>query len=298
MSNNTMYALMATDNLYTPRTQGMANKLPRWMKVRNRHSNFQQILNYAGARELDGLSERISKVIKNKFIGLADLETKYIAFKTRIDNFDNFKFEGSPDNYIFKYKGKYIPITLDEVEFTISKKELCYYNTETKMVYFAQPYKHKVNEKDNNLKIIDNRTRKEYHLKKALVKHYIWNPFDEFGFLFDLKRLPEEDNRSFRERILDVHKNPGNATKEGLRNHIARELGIDKSEVVVEELCDDAYRQSMLHPDVSDEKLVSIVRYIKENIPLFWNELIWDEGYWDIVDKDGNGYDFIPLMTD
>lgn len=298
MNNSTAYVLIANDNLYTPRTQGMANKLPRWMKVRDKDSNFQQIVNYAGARKLDDLHEKISAVIKNKFIGLADIHTKYIAFKTKISNFEGFELKGNPDNYTFKYKGKYIPITLKEVEFATSKKELAYYNTKTKIVYFAQPYKHNITEDDNNLKVINKETKKEYYLKKELIRHDIWNPFDEFAYLFDLKRLPEEDNKSFKERILDVNKNPGNSTKEGLRNHIARELGIDKSEVVIEELCDDSYRQSMMYPDGVDEKLISIVRYIKENIPLFWNELTWDEGYWDIVDKNGNGYDFIPLMID
>ena len=61
--------------------------------------------------------------------------------------------------------------------------------------------------------------------------HHIWGFIDEFGMLLDLKRLPYESNIEFKERILDVFANPSNASREGLLNGIARELGIRRNAV-------------------------------------------------------------------
>ena len=79
------------------------------------------------------------------------------------------------------------------------------------------------------LKLIDKETGKEYYsTNKKLQYHKIWNVFDEHALFFNLERNLKEDNESLRERILDFGKNPGNSTREGLLNHIARELGISK----------------------------------------------------------------------
>lgn len=297
-----IYALMATDNLYTIRTQTMADNLPRWMKLRNKDSNFQKIVNYAAARPLDEYENKIYQILNSKFLDRIDKNLMYISFKTKINNFlkDNQPLKiDDPEKYIAKYKGKYIPITLSEVEFTISKEEKCFLNTENNMIYFIQPYKHNTTENDNNLKIIKKETNEEFFLMRKLITHNIWNPFDEFGFVFDLERLPGEDNSSYKNRIFDVNKNPGNATKKGLHNHIARELGLDKEQIKIHSLNDEEYIQSLFNPDGTPSKeLLSIIQYIKKQVPLFWNEFIWDEGYWDTVDKNGLGYAFIPTITD
>jgi hypothetical protein len=161
-----------------------------------------------------------------------------------------------------------------------------------------------INENDGSFKKIKCYTKEdfgfiEYFLKNKLIPHHIWNPFDEFGFLFDLERIPLETNESYKKRILDVNKNPGNSTKDGLYNHISRELGLNKNEISIEELNDKYYRENLIeNSGLPTDKLFYIFEYIRNNIPLFWNELIWDEGYWDIVNKNGEEYDYLPFFAD
>ena len=54
----------------------------------------------------------------------------------------------------------------------------------------------------------------------------IYNQFDEFGLLTSLPRLPQEDNATYKHRLLDVYINRANSTYVGLINGITRELGL------------------------------------------------------------------------
>lgn len=53
----------------------------------------------------------------------------------------------------------------------------------------------------------------------------IFNAFDEHGVLLDLDRIPGENNKVYKRRLLDVGVNRANATYQGLLNGITRELG-------------------------------------------------------------------------
>src|SRR5690606_26483289 len=61
-----------------------------------------------------------------------------------------------------------------------------------------------------------------------LLPHHVWNVFDEFALLLNLRRRELETNEELKERILDVFRFPGNATKIGLIRAIGRELGLVK----------------------------------------------------------------------
>ena len=62
--------------------------------------------------------------------------------------------------------------------------------------------------------------------------HALWNHFDDLGLLIGLRRFPGERNREFRDRILRVYQNPGNATHQGMVNSISRDLGYPTYNVV------------------------------------------------------------------
>lgn len=72
--------------------------------------------------------------------------------------------------------------------------------------------------------VIDNKT-----YKQELIPHHVWNFFDEFGLLLCCPRIPEEPNVEYKKRIEDVFKNPANASRNGLINGIARELGLRRN---------------------------------------------------------------------
>jgi len=50
-----------------------------------------------------------------------------------------------------------------------------------------------------------------------LASQAVWNVFDEHGLLLDLKRLPGESNISYKKRLMDVTKNRGGASYQGLK---------------------------------------------------------------------------------
>lgn len=68
-----------------------------------------------------------------------------------------------------------------------------------------------------------------YNSDLTLKPHKLWNFYDEFGLLLDTPRLKGETNKDYKDRILDVFKNPASSTRIGLLNGIARELGIRKT---------------------------------------------------------------------
>jgi len=273
------YGLIATDNLYSIRTANAATKHPRWMKIRDKYSNFQKILNHGAFVEVDKAHNLNYQILRNYFLDMADESMKFIAFKTYLKNFkadESIPIIEDTDRYIAKYKGKYIPITFSQADFYNSKEELCYLNIESNVIYFAQPYT------VNELKIIDKQTNILYFLQEDLSEHKIWNVFDEFALLFDFERNSKEDNKSLKERILDYGNSPSDATKEGLINHIARELGIGKSEIKINSLNNNNYLDSLKNADGSaSNKLKSITSYINNHLNIYWNQWIWDEGYWE-----------------
>lgn len=58
----------------------------------------------------------------------------------------------------------------------------------------------------------------------------VWNAFDEHGVLMDIKRIPREDNESFRERIKDVVPGSTSPIFRGIVNTASRELGLTRIE--------------------------------------------------------------------
>ena len=56
----------------------------------------------------------------------------------------------------------------------------------------------------------------------------LWNVFDDHGVLLDVKRIPNESNTSYKERLIDSNVNRGNATFVGIVNGANRELGLKK----------------------------------------------------------------------
>lgn len=131
----------------------------------------------------------------------------------------------------------------------------------------------------------------------------IWNHFDEFGLLLGLERIPGEKNRDYKERLLGVYTNPSNSTYDGLRNGISRELGLEASDITIEklsDLMDPDYSSNLLNSDGNaiGTKLEDYALEVYDHNPVFWGNIISDESYWDGVDEETNGYDFLPHIWD
>lgn len=131
----------------------------------------------------------------------------------------------------------------------------------------------------------------------------VWNCFDELGMLVSLDRIPGEKNKAYKQRILDVYANPGNSTHDGLINAISRELGIADSSIAVYRLSDLSNEDSdysILNSDGNaiDTKLEDYVDEVYEHNPVFWGNIVSDEGLWDVVDEEYTGVSFLPHIWD
>lgn len=131
----------------------------------------------------------------------------------------------------------------------------------------------------------------------------VWNSFDEFGLLLALPRILGEENEPYKARLLDVYANPANSTYVGLRNGIARELGLTPSDLEINTL------YNLMNPNDPDNllnsegnalgtKLVDYADEVYDHNPIFWGNVIGDESYWDQVDEETNGYSYLPHMWD
>lgn len=101
------------------------------------------------------------------------------------------------------------------------------------------------------------RTRKRYvELKNEtydLSTQAVWNVFDEHGLLLDLKRLPNESNKDYMERLKDVNRNRGGSTYQGIANSSTREVGLTKvSDGIVISIPKNEY-DGNIHPSLDIE---------------------------------------------
>jgi len=55
----------------------------------------------------------------------------------------------------------------------------------------------------------------------------VWSFLDEIGLVLDLKRIPGERNKEYRERLYRVFTRPTDSTYQGMLNAITYELGLD-----------------------------------------------------------------------
>ncbi len=63
-----------------------------------------------------------------------------------------------------------------------------------------------------------------------------FNELDSFGTFLGLERLPEEKNREYKKRLMDVYVHRANSTYSGLLSGITRELGLELYQPVTFEL--------------------------------------------------------------
>jgi len=131
----------------------------------------------------------------------------------------------------------------------------------------------------------------------------IWNCFDEFGLLLGLPRIPGERNRDYKARLLAVYQYPANSTYSGLIYGISRELGLPSADITINklsDLMDPTYSGNLLTSEgyAIGTKLVDYADEVYDHNPIFWGNVICDESYWDGVDEETNGYNFLPHIWD
>lgn len=129
--------------------------------------------------------------------------------------------------------------------------------------------------------------------------HHVWNAFDEFGLLLGLKRLAGERNEAFKNRILNVFKKPGNSTKQGLRNGIARELGLSNDLIKTKTLDTENVNTEFIKRDgTPTEKLMRYAKRVNDSLKFTWDNLNFGEAYWFSIEQENLGIHYLPHVWD
>ncbi|MFE7817776.1 hypothetical protein ACFU1R_06180 [Priestia megaterium] len=279
-------------------TTSMMAMLPQWMKMaKDPESVGANFLNAFGI-ELSEMEQYIEQMWNNMYVGTADLKSADFCYKIPLalrDVVDVSSLELHVRIVIDGIRTDCMPV--DTLRLFFENDENSYMiDTNEGYVYI------KVRDyymKDNIFKPFDAiEVGDTLHYEYML--HHIWNVFDEFGMLLGIYRLPGERNENFKNRILDVFKNPGGSSKQGLINGISRELGIDHSQVKLGALSDNNYVQSeLINSDgTPSEKYINYVNQINSNLGFSWDHMNWGEAYWRSVEENNMGFHYLPHIWD
>jgi hypothetical protein len=281
-------------------TKDMLSMLPSWMDIRNEDSVGAQFLNVPGKR-----LEELETYLKRQFAGL------FIDEYVEQDG-NTIVFDKVEDTVDIIYKVPIIPEVLDLSSITVigcvdtNGRVTEYRMTECNSVYdfydnSTTPHKFII---DTDKRLCYLRTNYDYikingSMFYDIAIHHVWNCYDEIGLLVGLTRIYGEKNRSFKQRIVDVFKNPGGADKQGLKNALARELGVPSADIEVNSLGDPAFKGTLLNIDgTPTDKLMGYAKKVNETMAMTWGEASWDRGYWASINQDNIGLDYLPHMWD
>jgi len=282
-------------------TKNMQVMMPQWMKMaKDPNSVGAQFLNVFGI-EFKELEDYMESLINNKYIGTAELSQLDIVYKVPLaksqllDMEDFFTISYNKDNqdYTVFACETVRQFYLQEEDFT----NRAIVDREIGFLYLKIDKEFRDNaeniEKPFDFLEINGTHHYEYSL------HHIWNTFDEFGMLLGLYRHHAERNEEFKERILDVFRNPGNSTRQGLINGVSRELGLLKEDVTVNELNNAAFKNSMLDEyGRPSKKMRSYIDKMNKVFGFTWDNMAWGEAFWKSIEEENLGLDYLPHVWD
>jgi hypothetical protein len=154
---------------------------------------------------------------------------------------------------------------------------------------------------------------------------HVWNWFDEFGLIVDLKRLHLEPNLNFKHRILDVYKNKPGVGVAAFKLALRRELDLWRLEGAtpnidhyslgsagatpdsnfagatpdVIEIFDLEKHPDYVTPDgLPKDKFKALVDYLANKYPVTWGYFKWDDAIWDVGGGRHEGFAVMPYAYD
>lgn len=138
-----------------------------------------------------------------------------------------------------------------------------------------------------------------------------WNWFDEYGARVGLKRLYLETNANFKNRILDVYKNPPGTTSEAVKKTLRRELDLwtafgttpDSNYLgatpEILEIQDIENSTPYFGFDGnSTDQFRKFVKDLNEKYPVNLGYVKWGEGFWDYAGEDQSGVGRVTASYD
>lgn len=230
-------------------TNKIVQKLPYWFKMKKdpKNSIGATFLNAFGL-ELEDVRYILEYAYEQTRIEDADIRYIDRAYKATLPGNVEFEDIVSIGTNQFLLKQVNDLIAFFDITYNITNNNHLYDNN----VFFFDKKRHTVFVKDKydacnhypNGKIVVKTKTEKFDLE--LKTHQVWNFFDEFGLLLDCHRIEGEGNESYKNRILDVFKNIGGASKDGLLNALARELNLRKTVMWVDSSRDLVLEDQMI----------------------------------------------------
>lgn len=280
-------------------TRNLMAKFPSWMRMaKDPESVGAKFLDVFGIT-FEEFEEELSYTSNNLYIGSADIDLVDILYRVPLIGEEVLDFNIENINVTIKhFQGERESVSVvDRVRHLYSRKAnlpVGLINREDGHLYLRVDRSHIENPLEPFEYVEINQAR-----HYTIENHHVWNAFDEFGFLLGLNRLPLETNESFRTRILDVFKNPGGSTKEGIINGLARELGISREEIQISTLDESVYSENLINSDGSPtKKMQSYAKEINEKLKFTIDTLNLGEAYWESLEEENLGLHFLPHIWD
>lgn len=244
--------------------------------------------------QIEEMNELINDAINQFFIETADIDIPYVLYtfdlESILTNAEYYsisyyvKVNGEVEERIYPsdslkefYTSKDVSLIIDE------KTWMGFLHQNNKAIEYVRIETHATGDVIHNTYI------------KEFVPHHIWNGFDEIGLLVGLQRLQNENNESYKARLLKVFSGTRGATKQGVVENLANMLGVSPNEIEANELGDLAFKGTLLdengHPT---NKMVEYANAVNKQIGNTWDEMEWDEAYWKSVTEMYLGLDYLP----
>lgn len=212
-------------------TEKIRSKLPFWfeMKKQPNESLGLQFLNTFGL-QLDDIEKILEYAYQQTRIDALDEKFVDICYRHMLPTYfdvKTIKMVKAGSGYLEKADNLYVFLGLEKtygLTNPIKQPDYYFVDETRKIIYVREDYDKARDIPFGKITVVYGEDEEEMECQLSL--HHLWNFFDEFGALLGCPRLFGERNQEYKERILDVFRNPANSTKKGLANGIARELGI------------------------------------------------------------------------
>lgn len=223
---------------YSTITQKLADEYPQWTRIRKyKESIGQQFLNFYGMNfeEVESWLNWIDdqKHLTKTDVHVLDWVYVYPLIEVKQNDIIQLFYQKDSQTHI-------IPIIEDIKGF---------FNNDTNqggMIDYEERRFYSKSKIDEIRGIVRNENGiKEF--KSNPIPYHIWNTFDEFGLLLNVKRLHLENNKDFKERLLDVFRYPANSSNTGIGHGIARELNLIKRTNEKELLWENDQKSLLIH---------------------------------------------------
>lgn len=277
-----------------PITKQLQALLPQWMKMaKDPESVGAQFLDVFGI-EFSRVEYYLERTLNDQFIGTANVGQIDVMHKVPITL--PVVADMRPFREVFMYVGNtsYPVLMLDSLYEFYSQDEYenCAIVDREEGYLYVRISKFLT---DQNLEKPCDYFLIDGTMHETILPHQVWNAFDEFGLLLGLHRLYLERNQSFKDRILDVFKNPGNSSKGGLTNAISRDLGLDKDAVSVNEFHDKAFQGTLFDEHGRPTKQMrEYVHTMNSLLGATWDNMAWGEAYWRSLEEKNLGFQYLP----